>query len=131
MAAVDAARSGLASGVTNTSRQIGGTLGLSVLGAVGFHVASRAWAGDVESLPASVQGPATDATQLVAGGQAAAVGSTVGPESVEPALDAFVNGFQAAMWIATGILAVSALGAALGLGRGPAASTGMEAAGAR
>jgi DHA2 family multidrug resistance protein-like MFS transporter len=117
MAAVEAARSGLASGITNTSRQIGGTIGLSVLGAVGFHVASRSWAADVETLPASVQGAAAGATQLVAGGQAAEVGSTVGPEAVEPALESFVSGFQAAMWIATAILALSALGAAVGLRR--------------
>jgi MFS transporter, DHA2 family, methylenomycin A resistance protein len=117
MAAVEASRSGLASGVTNTSRQIGGTVGLSVLGAVGFHVASRSWATEVESLPASAQARAADATQLVAGGQADAVGSVVGADAVEPALSSFVSGFQAAMWIATGVLAVSALGAVLGLGR--------------
>jgi EmrB/QacA subfamily drug resistance transporter len=117
MAAVEAARSGLASGIVNTSRQIGGTIGLSVLGAVGFHVAARSWAGDIESLPASAQGAAAGATELVAGGQAAEVGSTVGPEAVEPALESFVSGFQAVMWIATAILAVSALGAVFGLGR--------------
>ena len=61
MAAVEAARSGLASGVVNTSRQIGGTIGLSVLGAVGFHVASRSWATELESLPAAAQGRAAEA----------------------------------------------------------------------
>lgn len=117
MTAVEAARSGLASGVTNTSRQIGGTLGLSVLGAVGFHVASRSWAAELESLPEAIRARAAGLSELVAGGQAADVGSSVGPEAVEPAFDSFVSGFQAAMWIATGVLAISALGAAVGLGR--------------
>jgi EmrB/QacA subfamily drug resistance transporter len=117
MGAVEAARSGLASGVTNTSRQIGGTVGLSVLGAVGLHVASRSWASEVASLPADVQERAAGATQLVAGGQAEAVATAVGPEAVEPALDAFVSGFQVAMWVATGVLALSAVAALLRLGR--------------
>jgi EmrB/QacA subfamily drug resistance transporter len=117
MAAVEAARSGLASGVVNTSRQVGGTVGLSVLGAVGFHVASRSWSADLASLPAGAQDRAAGATELVAGGQGAAVGASLGPETVQPALDAFVDGFRATMWIATGILAASALGAVVGLGR--------------
>lgn len=88
-----------------------------MLGAVGFHVASRSWSADIASLPAGARERAADATQLVAGGQAAAVGDAVGPEAVEPALNAFVGGFRAAMWIANGVLAVSAVGAVLGLRR--------------
>ena len=43
MSAVDPSRSGIASGVVNAMRQIGGALGIAVLGAVAAQASSSAW----------------------------------------------------------------------------------------
>src|SRR5262249_29891084 len=55
MNAVDRAKSGIASGVVNASRQVGAALGLAILGAVGATLTENAWSDKVSHLPARLQ----------------------------------------------------------------------------
>ena len=52
MGSVDPARAGIASGVVNASRQVGGALGVAVLGSIAATVASAHWA---DNAPAALQ----------------------------------------------------------------------------
>jgi len=115
MGAVDATRAGLASGVLNTSRQVGAAVGLAVLGALGVDLSSRAWTHALAGLPEALRVTAATAAQLVAGGQVASVVRLVGPEAREAALGAFMTGFRGAMWVVAAWLLVSVVLAVLGL----------------
>ena len=52
MAAVDRDRSGIASGVINANRQLGGALGIAVLGSVAATLTRDAWHEGLAQLPA-------------------------------------------------------------------------------
>ena len=52
MGSVDPTRAGIASGVVNASRQVGGALGVAVLGSIAATVASAHWA---DNAPAALQ----------------------------------------------------------------------------
>ena len=51
MAAVEPAKAGVASGVINSSRQVGGALGVAVLGAVVATRVSSSWNGPANLVP--------------------------------------------------------------------------------
>jgi len=81
MGAVDATKAGIASGVENASRQVGGALGVAVLGAIATSRIGEAWTAEVASLPAGAREGAARLSELVAGGQVALVGRAGGPEA--------------------------------------------------
>lgn len=93
MGAVPRAHSGVGSGVLNTSRQVGASVGLAVLGSISVAAVSRAW-----------DGPA-DMVQQVAGAEVAST----------QAHDAFLAGLHAGLWAAAAALLVAAAIAVAGL----------------
>ena len=112
MAAVDRQRSGMASGVLNSSRQVGAALGLAVMGAIGSTLAMRHWESHT---PAAVHhGAVRDA---VIGGQTRVIQRLLGSDAGRVAGDAFVSGVRGAMWAATGLTLLATLLVWLGLGR--------------
>jgi len=121
MNAVDRAKSGIASGVVNASRQVGAALGLAILGAVGATLTENAWSDKVSRLPAVLQAQAHRLDELVVGGQGRVVGRIAGPRAQQASLEAFVHGVHGAMWVAAGLTLAAALTAFIGL-RGTAAA---------
>lgn len=108
LASVPREKAGVGSALNNTMRQLGGALGVAVLGAV----LSISYRNDVmpalNVLPEDIRGTAADslgATLLAA--------EEVGPQAVdavrEPAVAAFVNGLHVASFIAAAIVAVGTL----------------------
>ena len=75
MGSVDPARAGIASGVVNASRQVGGALGVAVLGSIAATVASAHWA---DHAPAALQATAGRLDPLVIGGQAEQISRVAG-----------------------------------------------------
>jgi hypothetical protein len=108
--------SGGASGLVNAARQVGTSVGLAVLGAIGVHAATSAWA----SRSAGVPGAAGQA-QYVAGGQIAAVTRALGPQYRADAVASFVAGYHLALMVAAGATLVAAVVAAVGLRAGAGA----------
>jgi DHA2 family multidrug resistance protein-like MFS transporter len=102
-------RAGAASGISETASELGGALGISVLGSIGValyrgHIA--------DSLPAGVPANATLVARDTLGGAVAVAGqlpAQLGAAVLDVARDAFVHGMQ----VATTISAVIAVGVAV------------------
>ena len=102
-------RAGAASGISETASELGGALGISVLGSIGValyrgHIA--------DALPAGVPAEATVVARDTLGGAVAVAGQLpgqLGTEVLAVARDAFVQGMQAA----TTLSAVLAVGVAV------------------
>ena len=112
MGSVDPARAGIASGVVNASRQVGGALGVAVLGSIAATVASAHWA---DNAPAALSGTAGRLDPLVIGGQAEQIRAVAGPEASLAATHAFVDGVTTAMTVGSLIALAGAIIAYFGL----------------
>jgi EmrB/QacA subfamily drug resistance transporter len=116
MGAVDHAKAGVASGVINASRQVGGALGVAVLGAVVAVRVSDVWTGQPQAVP------------LVTGGQGAKIheialakgASLAQADALQAqALSSFVHGVQGAMLVGALFSFAAALTAFFGLRHAP------------
>jgi EmrB/QacA subfamily drug resistance transporter len=115
MAAVDQAKAGIASGVINASRQVGGALGIAVLGTIGTSVAANSWHTKIAGLPPAHHAAALRLTALVEGGQSRLVGHYAGPVARAAANDAFVSGVREAMLVGSGLMLLAGVVAFVGL----------------
>ena len=96
--------SGAASGMLNAARQIGTSVGLAVLGAIGVNAAVSDWHGRTgRSVAASAQ------AQNVGGGRIAAVTEALGPAYRHPAAQSFLHGYQLAVGVAAACLLAAAV----------------------
>ncbi len=131
MGAVSRAKAGVGSAVNDSTRLVGGTLGVAVLGSVYSSVyGSRLSA----TMPAAVPGPvATIAHQSVgaayaAAGQIAALGHpALGLALDHASTNAFLRGLTIAVLVAGGVAAAGAILAALFLPAQPASLAAGEA----
>jgi MFS transporter, DHA2 family, multidrug resistance protein len=117
MAAVDRDRSGIASGVINANRQVGGALGIAVLGSVGTTLARNDWQHQLALLAPATRAKAEQLTALVLGGQGKAIGALAGPQAQAAALASFVHGVRGAMLVGSALTLLAAAVAFLGLRR--------------
>ncbi len=115
MADIPEGVSGVASGVLNTSRQLGASVGLAVLGSIGATTVLHRWATATAGLPADQQATARSLSSDVAGGQTAAVSSRLGPAAAHQAADAFMSGYRLALTVAGLTMLGAAVLAAVGL----------------
>jgi EmrB/QacA subfamily drug resistance transporter len=115
MADVPPGSAGVGSGILNSARQVGSSVGLAVLGSLGISAVARSWRETVLTLPDPLQLRAASLTQLVAGGQGELVAATVGQQVAPPAFAAFMSGYRAALCAAGLSLLAAALLASVGL----------------
>ncbi len=106
MSAVDRTRAGIASGVINASRQVGGAIGIAVLGSITAKVAVDNWLSSSAAAALPNQGHAAE--DLVVGGQTVLVGQAAGPDAATAASHAFVQGMQVSMYVAAALCLVAA-----------------------
>jgi MFS transporter, DHA2 family, multidrug resistance protein len=102
-------RAGAASGISETAVELGGALGISVLGSIGIALYRS---GVSDALPAGVPAEAATVARDTLGGAvavAAQLPGQVGTTLLEVAREAFVGGMQ----LAAGISAVVAIGVAI------------------
>jgi DHA2 family multidrug resistance protein-like MFS transporter len=102
-------RAGAASGISETGAELGGALGISILGSIGLAIYRRDVA---DALPPGIPTAAVDAARDTLGaavGVAAQLPGELGTALVTAAQDAFVQGMQ----VAAVISAVVAVGVAL------------------
>ena len=123
---VPAGLSGAASGVLNSSRQIGTSVGLAVLGSIGVSVATADWAAQACRFPPPVREAARGQAQNVGGGRIAAVSRSLGPAYRLPAVESFVHGYHVAVGAGALCLLLAALAAAALTGRSTPQPTGPD-----
>ncbi|MGD9573445.1 MAG: MFS transporter [Thermoleophilia bacterium] len=111
-------RAGAASGIAETGTELGGALGIAILGSIGAAVYRSSLA---DSVPEGVPPEAADAARDTLGG-ATSAGDLVPPSLLDAAEDAFAQGLQVAAATCALILAGMALLAVLLLRRRPAAA---------
>ncbi len=132
MATADRAKAGVASGMLNTSRQVGTALGVAVLGSIGATIARSDWSSWTNGLPASLRPGAQSLEPLVVigrGGQieslaAQTVGQAGGALAATQAVDAFTHGMGQAFLVGAGIALVAGALAAVGLRADPLPDAG-------
>jgi len=106
--------SGAASSVVNASRQIGTSVGLAVLGALGVTSAIGNWRAAARRFPAATRAEALRQAQNVGGGRINAVAETLGAAYRQPAAQSFVHGYHVAVGAGAACLLAAAIIAALG-----------------
>lgn len=109
MATIPPERSGVGSGILNSSRQIGAAIGLAALGSISVATASGAWREWLGALPEAGRAQAAMLIQQVAGAEAQAVAAVLGPAALAPALEAFMAGYRVSLLVAGGLLLVAAV----------------------
>ncbi len=116
LGAVDHAKAGVASGVINASRQVGGALGIAVLGGIGSTLASNAWSDKIANLPPGLHSKAEQLVPLVQGGRGNVVERLTGSSKLSAdALQSFMHGVHAALLTAGSLTFIAALVALVGL----------------
>lgn len=107
-------KQGVASALNDTSREVGGALGIALLGSVLSSQYSSAIEPALEGIPAELAEPATEG---IGGAFAvAAQAGDAGPAIIDAAQHAFVDGWVQSMWVGVAMLASVVLFVAL---RGP------------
>jgi EmrB/QacA subfamily drug resistance transporter len=123
MAAVDHTKAGIASGVINASRQVGGALGIAILGGIATTLAASNWHDKIATLPPALHARALALTGAVQGGQGAKVAAiTHNPAVGHQALLSFQHGVRGAFLAGCFLLYGAAAVAFVGMRRVPAAS---------
>ena len=123
--------SGAASGVLNASRQIGTSVGLAVLGAIGVNAAVSDWDARTGRFPAAVHAAASAQAQNVGGARIGAVTRALGSAYRHSAAESFVHGYHLAVGVGAVSLLVAAVVALVGFRRrSPALPVDASGAGA-
>jgi MFS transporter, DHA2 family, multidrug resistance protein len=102
-------RAGAASGISETSAELGGALGIAIFGSIGVAVYRRAMAG---AIPDGVPAEAAEAARGTLGGAiatAAQLPDQLGAALIEAARVAFINGMQ----VTAAISAIGTIGLAI------------------
>jgi MFS family permease len=107
--------SGTASGVFNASRQVGTSIGLAVLGAIGADTARSAWDTHVSLLSGAARQAARAQAHSVASAQIGQVTRALGTGQRAAAEQAFSDGYEVAVLVAGLCLIAAALIAVFGL----------------
>jgi EmrB/QacA subfamily drug resistance transporter len=115
MAAVERNQSGIASGVINAGRQVGGSLGIAVLGTVAALLTRSDWQQQLALLPPASHAKAVHLASLVVGGQGSAVAGLAGRSAELAGLESFVYGLRGALLTSSVLALVAAAVAFAGL----------------
>src|SRR6202167_470917 len=89
--------SGTASGVFNASRQVGTSIGLAILGAIGTQAATSAWTSHAAHLPGAARQAAIGQARNVASACISSVTTALGPGHRAAAEQAFTHGYHVAV----------------------------------
>ena len=107
MGSLPLAKAGVGSAMNDTTRQIGGALGVAILGSILASSYGNAMDPVVSQLPA----PAADVASDSIGG-AAAVAAQIGEAGaslIRAASEAFIDGMNSAVWVAVGVALLGAI----------------------
>jgi predicted MFS family arabinose efflux permease len=107
MGSLPLAKAGVGSAMNDTTRQVGGALGVAILGSVLASSYSSAMAPAVASLPPQAAAVASDSIggAVAVAGQMGASGSPL----LSAAFSSFIQGMDSAIWLAAGVALAGAI----------------------
>src|SRR5262249_40978233 len=111
------ASAGVGSGILNSARQVGVSVGLAVIGSLGVAASTRAWDRSLDVLPAAARLEAASLVPRVGGGGGRAGAVALGADAPAPAFARFLAGYRVALWAAGVVLVAAAIGAFAGMSR--------------
>jgi len=117
MASADRDQSGIASGVINASRQVGGALGIAAMGSIAAALARSDWSHQLTQLPATSHTTLTRLTPFVVGGQGKLIAELAGQQARAAALESFVHGLDGALLTSAALTLIGSAVAFTGLRR--------------
>ena len=134
MGAIDPRKAGIGSGVLNASRQVGGALGIAILGSVATVITDRAWSDKTAALGGQVAENADRLRPLVEGAQIELLGEVVGQRVAGAAdvlmalaAESWMQGFVASVIAGAVILGFGVIVVIIGFRGVPRASLGHGA----
>ena len=116
MGAVPSAKAGVGSGINDTTRELGGTLGVAVIGSVFASLYARGFDGAPQGLPVGSAEDSIGAAIAIA----QQLGGAPGEALRQLATAGFYDGLQAGCLVAAGVCALGSLAAAILLPSRPA-----------
>ena len=114
MGAIDPRKAGVGSGVLNAARQVGGALGIAILGSVSTAVTDRSWTTAVDTAGGALQQHAEQLRPLVEGAQIAVLVRVLQQQAPQ-AVDA-VRGLAESAWMSGFHASVTAGAVIIGIG---------------
>ncbi|WP_430867476.1 MFS transporter [Demequina aurantiaca] len=117
MSSVPKNRSGMGSAMSNTTRQVGGALGVAILGSMISAGYQSSMTDVVAGTALPAQAAQTASGSLAGGLQVAASLGEQGSALAESAKSSYMLGNSTAMWVGAGIALIAAIVAAIGLPR--------------
>ncbi len=106
-ASLPAEKQGVASALNDTSREVGGAIGVALLGSILSSGFSSAITPALAGLPSELAEPASEGIGNAFG--VAAQAGDAGPIIIDAAKHAFVDGWVQSMWVGVGMVAVAIL----------------------
>ncbi|MEZ5230822.1 MAG: MFS transporter, partial [Acidimicrobiales bacterium] len=106
-ASLPAEKQGVASALNDTSREVGGAVGVALLGSILSSGYSSAIKPALAGLPAELAEPASEGIGNAFG--VAAQAGDAGPVIIDAAKHAFVDGWVQSMWVGVGMVALAVL----------------------
>ena len=97
MGAIDPRKAGVGSGVLNAARQVGGALGIAILGSVSATITLKAWDERTQGLAGAVAEQPERFRQLVEGAQSQAIEAAAGTDVMRIAMESWMTGFHASV----------------------------------
>ena len=97
MGAIDPRKAGIGSGVLNAARQVGGALGIAILGSVSTAITDRSWTQTADAAGGALQQHVEQLRPLVEGAQIRMIGELIARQAPEAV--AAVEALAAAAWM--------------------------------
>jgi EmrB/QacA subfamily drug resistance transporter len=107
MGSLPLAKAGVGSAMNDTTRQIGGALGVAILGSI----LASSYGAAMDPVVSQLPGPAADVASDSIGG-ATAVAAQIGEAGaglIQAASEAFIDGMNSAVWVAVGVALLGAI----------------------
>jgi Na+/melibiose symporter-like transporter len=107
MGSLPLAKAGVGSAMNDTTRQIGGALGVAILGSI----LASSYGAAIDPVVSQLPAPAADVASDSIGG-AAAVAAQIGEAGttlIRAASEAFIDGMNSAVWVAVGVALLGAI----------------------
>ncbi len=114
MGAIDPRKAGVGSGVLNAARQVGGAMGIAVLGSVSAAITVKTWTEETQGMGGIIAAKPAELRQLVEGAQSSLLNDLAGPAIMRLGQEAWMTGFHASVVAGAGLMGAAVVAVIVG-----------------